>query len=106
VGRGAFEWAEDLADCTELSAEAKVRLADAVVPGVRGPHAGEDLLGHGAKILLHGPLANWPTVGGKVACADLVGKRLEEGEGIVDSGEEGVESELGAELAPLSPVEV
>jgi hypothetical protein len=87
----------------ELAGESKVGVSDAVVAGVRGPHAGEDL-GHGAKILLHGPLANWPTVGGKVACADLVGKHLEEGNGIVDTGEGGVEAELGAELAPLSPV--
>jgi hypothetical protein len=58
-----------------MLAESEVDLAETVVSGVQGPHAGKDL-GHGAKVLLHGPLGNGPTVGGKVACANLVGKHL------------------------------
>jgi hypothetical protein len=64
--------------------EAEVGFAKAVVAGIRGPHAGEDL-GHGAKVLLHGPLAYWTAVGGKLADADLVGEHLEEQDGILDA---------------------
>jgi hypothetical protein len=87
----------------ELTGQPEVGVAEVVVSGVFGPHAGEDL-GHGAKVLLHGPLANRPTVGGKVAGADLVGKELEQWDGILDAGKGGVEAESRAENAPLSPV--
>jgi hypothetical protein len=87
----------------ELSVEAEVGGAETVVAGVRGPHAGEDL-GHGAKVLLHGPLANGLAVGGKLSRADFVSEHLEQGDGVVDAVERGVEAEPFAELAPLSPV--
>jgi hypothetical protein len=87
----------------ELPIEAEVGFAEGVVAGIRGPHAGEDL-GHGAKVLLHGPLVYRPTVGGKVACADLVGEHLEERDGIVDAVKGGIETEVVAEGAPLPPV--
>jgi hypothetical protein len=87
----------------ELAGEPEIGGADAVVSGVRGPHAGKDL-GHGAKVLLHGPLANRLTVGGKVAGADLVGEHLEERDRVADAGEGWIEAELGAEEAPLAPV--
>jgi hypothetical protein len=51
----------------ELVVEPKVGLSKSVVAPICGPHAGKDL-GHGAKVLLHCPLAlvNQPTAGGKV----------------------------------------
>jgi hypothetical protein len=73
------------------------------VAGIFGPHAGKDL-GHEAKVLLHGPLAYGPAIGGKVARADLVGEELEEGDRVVDAGKGGVEAESRAEAAPLAPV--
>jgi hypothetical protein len=57
----------------ELMGQSEVGVSEAVVARIFGPHAGEDL-GHGAKVLLHSPLAKWPAVCGKVASADLVGK--------------------------------
>jgi hypothetical protein len=88
---------------SELTSKPEVGFPDAVVAGIWGPHAGEDL-GHGAKVLLHGPLANGAAVGGKLARADLVGEHLKEGDGVPDAGERRVESELSAEEAPLPPV--
>jgi hypothetical protein len=87
----------------ELPIEAEVGFAEGVVAGIWGPHTGKDL-SHGAKVLLHGPLAYWPAVGGKVACADLVGEHLEERDGIVDAVEGGIKTEVAAEGAPLSLV--
>jgi hypothetical protein len=54
--------------------------------------------------LLHGPLANRLTVGGKLAGPDLVGEHLEERNRVVDGGERWVEAEVGTEERPLSPV--
>jgi hypothetical protein len=70
---------------TKLMVEAEAGCSEAVMTWVRGPHAGEDL-GHGAKVLLHGPLAYWLAIGGKVAMADLVSKHLEEGNGVLEEG--------------------
>jgi hypothetical protein len=70
----------------DLPGEAQVGLADAIVAWVWGAHAGKDL-GHGAKALLHGLLANGPTVGGKLACAHLVGKHLEERDWVMHTSE-------------------
>jgi hypothetical protein len=92
-----------LAVASELSSETEVGAAGSVVPRVRGPHAGE-YLGHGAKVLLRGPLANGLAAGGKLARADAMSKHLEEGDWVVDPIEGGVEPQLGAEGAPLSPI--
>ena len=81
---------------SELSVQAEVGFAESIMAGVRGPHAGEDL-GHGAKVLLHGPLAYLLTVGGKLADTDLVGKHLEQGDGVVNAVEGWVEPEVGTE---------
>jgi hypothetical protein len=87
----------------ELPVEVEAGFAKAVVAGIRGPHAGEDL-GHAAKVLLHGPLAYWTTVGGKLAYADLVGEHLEERDGILDAVKGWIKMEVEAEGAPLAPV--
>jgi hypothetical protein len=88
---------------SEWAVQAEAGFAKAVMTGVRGPHAGEDL-GHGAKVLLHGLLAYWFTVGGKVADTDLMGKHLEQWDWIVNAVEGGAETEVSAEGGPLSPV--
>jgi hypothetical protein len=88
-----------------LMVEAKVGAPDGVVAGIRGPHTGEDL-GHGAKVLLHGPLAYRAAVGGKLADPDLVGKDLEDGDLVGDAGKGGVETETAAEFAPDTPAGV
>jgi hypothetical protein len=87
----------------KLPGEAEIGNAESVVPRVRGPHAGKDL-GHGAKVLLDGPLANGATVGGKLACSDAVSEHLKERDGVVHAGKGRVETQFGAEGAPLPPV--
>jgi hypothetical protein len=87
----------------ELPGKTEVRVAEVVVARIFGPHAGEDL-GHGAKVLLHGPLANRPAVGGKMACPDFVCEHLEEGNGVLYAGEGGIEAEVGTETGPLPPI--
>jgi hypothetical protein len=87
----------------ELAVEAEVGFAEVIVAGVLGPHAGKDL-GQGAKVLLHGPLAYWTAVSGKLANADLVGEHLEERDGILDAVEGWIKTEVEAEGAPLAPV--
>ena len=87
----------------ELAVQTEVGLTKGVVPWVWGPHAGEDL-GHGAKVLLHGPLAYGLAIGGKVTGSDSVGKHLEERDRVVDASEGRIESQLSAEEGPLAPV--
>jgi hypothetical protein len=66
-------WGVLFAVSPELTGQLEIGVSEVIVAWIFGPHAGEDL-GHGAKVLLHGPLANWLAVCGKVASADLVGK--------------------------------
>jgi hypothetical protein len=96
-------WGVLFAVSPELTGQSEISVSEVIVARIFGPHAGEDL-GHGAKVLLHRPLANWPAVCGKVASADLAGKELEEGDWVVDAGEGRIEPESSAEKAPLVPV--
>jgi hypothetical protein len=88
---------------SDRSYEAEVGGVVCIVARVWGPHPGKDL-GHRAKVLLHGPLANGPTVGGKLAHADAVRKHLEERDGVMDPVQGQVETQFAAEGAPLGLV--
>jgi hypothetical protein len=54
--------------------------------------------------LLHGLRAIGPTIGGKAACANLVGEHLEERDWVVHSIEGVVELQGSAECVPLAPI--
>jgi hypothetical protein len=88
---------------SELPSQAEVGNSEPIVPWVRGPHAGEDL-GHGAKVLLHGPLANGATVRGKFARSDAVSEHLKERDWVLDAGNGWIEAQLGTKEAPLPPI--
>ena len=74
-----------------------------IVPGVAGPHAGEDLA-HSTQVLLHLTFFDRFAFFCKLACSHAMCKILEKRDGIVDVQEVGFEADAGTVLLQLGPV--
>ena len=88
--------------CCELSSQAKVKLAQLVLPGVAVPH-GCIYMPYGMKVLFYGPLLDRDLAGFQKSGVHALGKNLEERGEIPDTLELGWDSKTFSELAPLAP---
>ena len=86
----------------QLASRPKVKLTHAVVSGVVGPH-GCKYLTNQVEVLLDQSLLDRFTLCGQKASKDMLGETFEEGNGVLNGLEVGVDLQPAAEAPPLVP---